>query len=1046
MATCLRLPLCAEKHLKHKSFRNRLQSFFAFTLLILSVQLLPAQDIRVQGKVSDGSGQVLPFATVIVVGSTAGTVTDADGNYALDAPPNSTLRASYTGYQATDEQIGGRTRVDFVLTEVALQEIVVVGYGTSRKRDVTGSIASVSEQQLREVPAANTIQALQGRLPGVDIARDGTRPGSAGQIRIRGNRSLFASNDPFIVVDGIPFGGSINDLNPDDIASIEVLKDASATAIYGSRGSNGVILISTKKGKAGKAVLSYDGYYGLSDVIGQYEVFSAQEFETLRDIAGYNTLSLAEVEGLANGVNTNWQDYLYKSGSITNHSLNVSGGSETAAYSIGGSYFQEDGVLPGQRFDRYALRATVDAKIGKRIRVGLNSMNSLGNTHGEGLAPIYNTLRINPALSVYNADGSINLRPLVGTVDEFASANPLTMKDSEAIVQLRRRLRTFNSLYGELEILKGLKYRVNVGLDFRQENYGEYLGPNTIMNPGGVEPTQNRARISFGDAWTYTVENLLSYDRMIGERHRIGVTALYSVQQDQSTGSGTLQATQLPADFVQFYGLNLGQSGVGYVSGTGGSFNRRGLASYMGRVNYSFDGKYLLTFTFRRDGSSIFPNGTWLNYPAVSLGWNLADEQFLSNVNFINVLKLRAGYGTTGQQDIPTAAYLGGLSTNTRYNFGPNLVNGVLVTSLPNRDIRWESTQTTNFGLDFGIFENRITGSVDIYSQKTDGLLIQKQLPRSNGANNFWTNAAKTEGNGIEVLLSAILVKASQPGGFEFSTDVNFSVARDKVVQLQDPTLQRDIQNGLFVGFPISAIYDYTKLGIWQKEQAEEAARYNSSFYASTPGEIRIADLNNDGVINPDDMSVIGSAQPDWIGGMTNRVSFKNFDLSVVTFARMGGTLIATYYQNDGTGNGYFGFGTGRSNQPKVDYWTPVNATNAFPIPNNNDRKQFSSTLGYYDASFIRVRSINIGYSAPDAVAKRIGMQSMRIYLTAQNPFILYSPFVSAGLGIDPEGTGTGGGVNPQGANNTAIRAGTITVGLATPPTRSIILGVNAKF
>lgn len=1047
MSTHLLPQKSVQKRLKSILNSNRLQKWLLAIFALFLVQALGAQNlIRVQGRVLSDKNEALPLATVVLVGTGTGVQTDENGSYSIETPPDGVLQASYIGYESVDIPVSGRTQIDFALGTMVLQEVVVIGYGTARKRDVTGSIVSVNSSELKEVPAGNTIQALQGRLAGVDIARNGTRPGSGGQIRIRGSRSLFASNDPFLVVDGIPYGGSINDLNPDDIANIEVLKDASATAIYGSRGSNGVILISTKKGSAGKPVLTYDGYYGVSQIIDQYKVFGAQEFEDLRDIAGYNTLSPDEVQGLANGVNTNWQDYLYNNGSISNHSLGISGGTDMMTYSIGGGYFKEDGVITGQSFDRYSIRASLDAKISKNIKVGLNSMNTLGTTKGEGLNPIYNTMRINPALSPYNADGSINLRPLVGTVDEFSTANPLTLDDSDAVVQSRRRLRTFNSLYGEVNIWKGLKYRLNVGLDYRQENYGEYIGPNTIINPGGVEPTQNRARASFGEGWDYVIENLLTYDQTFNEKHRVGVTLLYSVQKSQSVGSGTFQTTQLPGDFVQYYALNLGSGGLTFLDGTGGSFSRRGLVSYMGRLNYTFNGKYLLTATFRRDGSSIFPSGTWLNYPAFSLGWNIADEDFLSGSTVLNTLKLRAGYGVTGQQDIPTSAYLGGLSTNTRYNYGTTLVNGVLVTSLPNRDIRWESTETTNFGIDFGLFENRLTGSVDVYTQKTDGLLIQKQLPLSNGANNYWTNAAKTEGNGVEVVLSADLLRSSQTDGFQFSVDLNFSVARDKVVELQDPTLQQDIQNGLFVGHPISAIFDYTKLGIWQKDEADLAASYNSAFYVSKPGEIKIADINNDGVINADDRSIIGSAQPDWTGGVTLRFGYKNFDLSMVTFARMGGTLIATYFQNDGTTSGYFGFGTGRSNQFAVDYWTPVNATNAFPIPNNNDRKQFSSTLGYYDASFIRVRSINLGYTFPKSWTSNIGVESLRVYLSSQNPFILYSPFVSAGLGIDPEGTGTGGAINPQGASNGAIRSGTITAGLSTPPVKSLILGLNIKF
>lgn len=1010
-------------------------------LLLLCPSVLFAQQRTVRGRVSNDAGEPVQGASVAIKGKTTGTSTAQNGTFMLQANTGDILVVSSVNFETVEVAVTatGDINVQLKSTSGSLSEVVVVGYGQQRRKDVTGAIGSVRGETLREVPSANAVQALTGRVAGVDIARTGSRPGAGGQIRIRGNRSLSGSNDPFIVVDGIPFGGSINDLNLDDIANVDILKDASATAIYGSRGSNGVILVTTKRGRSGKPQLSINSYYGFANVMGTYDMFNASEFKDFRDLSQYSAgYSPAELAGIAKGTDTDWQDYLYKQGSVTNHELSVSGGSDAATYGIGGGYFKETGVITGQSFERFSLRATIDAKVGKRVKIGLNSLNTLGYTNGEGVNPLYGTLRIPPFVSAYNDDGSVNLYPMTGTVDATATMNPLTLKDRDMIVDRRRRLRTFNSLYGELQILKDLKYRLNVGLDFRQENRGIFNGPNTIQNPSASSAAQANASLRNAEGWTYTIEHLLNYDKTIANRHRIGFTGLYSIQQDRGFGN-RVDGNDFPAEVIQYYNFNLAKNVT--VPAADNYFNKSGLVSFMGRVNYVFDDRFMFTATFRRDGSSVFPVDKYLNYPAFALGWNIGNEKFMQGVDFVNSLKLRGGYGVTGNQGIPANATTGSLSSN-RYNFGSTNALGYFVSSLPNRSLQWEKTASWNAGVDFGLFNDRITGSIDVYRQTTDNLLVQKSLPASNGAGSYWTNAAKTEGKGIEISLSTVNVRQND---FTWTMDVNFSLNREKILALEEPGKMQDIGNGWFVGYPVNVIYDFNKIGIWQTNEANIAAGYGSSDFA--PGKIKLEDLNGDGRITDADRKVIGTFQPDWIGGMTHRFAYKNIDLSFVLFARMGGTLVATYLQNNGTGTGYFGFGNSRANQYKVDYWTPQNPTNAFPKPDGTtDRINYSSTLGYYDASFIKVRSINLGYTLPGKWMERAGLSSVRVYFSAQNPFILYSPFVRAGLGFDPEGTGTGGAVQTQGANaNTGVTTRAITVGLNTPATRQFIFGLNIK-
>jgi len=1028
-----------------------------FSMLLLSANTF-AQNITVRGKVLKEDGQPVARASVAVKGSGTGVASNDLGEFQISAPANATLVISALDFTTQEINVNNQTdiTVRLVSNEKTLGEVIVTGYGiTQRKKDITGSVVSVNEKTLDEVPAINIAMALQGRAAGVDIARTGVRPGSGAQIRIRGNRSLTGSNDPLLVVDGFPYFGSFNDLNVDDIANVDILKDASATAIYGSQGSNGVIIITTKKGRVGKPVVGYNVSLGWSEIMEEFPMFSGEEFYAFKSEARYGApngtapavFTPAELDGKAAGTNTNWQSTLYRKGFVQNHDLNLSGGTDQTQYGLGLSYLSQEGIIPLVDFSRFSLRATIDQKIGKRVRIGLNTMNTLSYTNGDGVNPMFNTLSLSPLVSIYNPDGTVNIQPMVGHQDVGVRLNPLTLTNENAVLDRRRRLRTYNTFYAEVQILNELKYRFNAMADFRQENYDTYRGANTILTGvSGTPYLSNTASVSDGEAWNYDIYHQLTYDKKIADKHRINLTGLFEVQEGESTNTN-FSGTGIPADYVQ--NTNAAQFASTITAGAGGNnYSKSGLVSYMARLNYTFNEKYNLTATYRRDASSrLSDENKWTSYPALAASWNASEESFLKGVSWISNLRVRAGWGKSANQAVAPYATLGNLANNN-YNFGGSTVTGFYVSVLPNPGLKWETTTTTNFGVDFGFFKNRLSGSIDIYQTETENILVRKSLPLSNGADAIITNAAATKSHGVELVLSAVPVDTKS--GFKWVIDANWSMNREEITALEEPGKTQDIGNSWFIGQPLTVIYDFKKIGIWQDKDAALAAQYGAP---QAVGRIRVEDRNNDMKIDANDMQVVGTFQPKWVAGFTNRFTYKGFDLSVVAFARWGGTAVATYFQsnNGGTG-GYAFFGQARGNQWKVDYWTKTNPTNAFPHPEGqalNDN--YASTLGYYDATFIKVRSINIGYQIPSKFLSRAGISSARIFATVTNPFIVYSPMVRDGLAVDPEGTGTGntgnpGVLTPQGGSSNAAPNRAITLHITTPPTREFLFGLNLKF
>ena len=1028
-------------------------------LFWLSAGTLLAQNITVTGTVRDEAGDGIPGATILVKGTSNGTATNLDGVYSISAPANAILQISYVGFETKEVQINGQSVLDIIMSASAsaLDEVVIVGYGAQKKRDVTGSVASVSEATLKEVPAPNLLNQLKGRAAGVSIVSNGSTPGSQGQIRIRGNRTLTGpttNNDgldgPLVVVDGIPFGG-LNDINPDDIASMEILKDASATAIFGSRGAGGVILITTKRGKVGKPTITYDGYHGVTNVLDKYRFMDATEYAKFKeDAAKYNSvtpnttpypLTAIEIANQSAGINTDWQDLLFKQGFNTSHQLGLQGGVENTQYSLGLGYFNETGIIPSQDFQRANVRITLDQKLGKRFKIGLNTINTLSYTNNPAGGGVPGFIAgLSPLAKPYNDDGSVNLFPKLGTIDA-TQVSPLTLiSRADDILSNTRSIRTFNSLYGEVNLLDGLKYRFNAGLNFSQSHFNGYGPPNTYVNNAVVQSASN-ADVSNTEFWDVNLQHLLYYDKTFAEKHKLGLTGLFEITKNHSLGSN-FNVKGVPADYIGTSNFLLAQ-GTPTASTNGNFFSETGLLSYMGRANYTYDGRYMLTATLRRDGSStLSPGNQYFNYPAIGLGWNITNESFMKSISWLTNLKLRGGWGISGNRNVGAYATLGALSSSF-YNFGTTTAGQVLgytVTNLPATDLGWQSTDQVDVGLDIGLFKDRITGSFDLYQQKTKDILLSVNLPQSNGAGSTLKNLGKTEGRGFESTLTFEVVR--NPKGFNWSTDLVYFFNREKITQLTTPTELDNKGNGWFVGHPLTVIYDYKKLGIWQTKDASDGSLAKQTSPVQIPGQIRVQDVDGNGKIDAADRQIIGNFQPKWEGGLTNRFSYKGFDLSTVMYARMGMKVVVPYLSGtSGGGSGFSFFNQGRSNQYKVDYWTNENPTNAFPRPDANAGvKDFASVNTYYDGSFIKMRSINLGYTFNSKSLGKTGISSARIYINATNPFILYSPLVRDGLGVDPEGNGTGNVIGD------AVPGRQITVNLNNPPVKQITGGLNIKF
>lgn len=993
--------------------------------------------LKIKGKITDEKNMPIEGVSVMIKGTSLGTSTTSDGSYSISAESGAILVFSSIGYETKEVKVGSATDISLVLVSksVKIDEVIVVGYGTQRKEAVTGSVVSISGDRMRDVPAPNISQAIQGRVAGVDISQTSSKPGATMQILIRGQRSLTASNDPLIVLDGIPFPGSIADINPNDIKSIEILKDASATAIYGSRGANGVIILTTNKGQKGeKAKISYNSYTGLQTLFAEYPMMNGSEFYKLRKVANYG--GGTGTDETDSTTNIDWQKLLYnKSSIVTSHDVTISGGTETGSYNFGAGYYRNEGLIPTQKYTRYSIRGSVDQQVGKYFRVGFTTNNNYNLTEGNQVG-IYAALSTTPIANPYNTDGTLKRTVHMAQDENFVLTNSIVKNLHDKWLDETRGFATYNAIYGEVKIpwVKGLKYRANLGLDFVQSNYGGYTG--TGVNNINKDQVST-ASINNSQRYHWTIENLMTYDRSFG-KHTINAVALYSAEQNKYSFSSA-SAKSIPVESFQFY--NLGASTDPNSLTLGGSYSLTGLISGMGRIMYSYDNRYMLSATVRSDASSVLADGNkWHTYPAVSVGWNVNNEEFMRGIKMLDKLKLRVGYGQTSNQAVPAYKTLGVLSTR-QYNFGDaTYATGYYVTELPNPALGWEYSLNWNYGLDFSILKGRISGTIDYYVTNTKDLLLSVSLPPTSGVSSYLANVGATQNKGIELGLNGTILE--NKNGWNWEAGLNFYKNTNKLVALASGAI-KDEGNSWFVGHNINAIYDYEKVGLWQKDDP-----YLSTLEpGGNVGMIKVKYTGayaNDGkptrAIGADDRQII-DVDPKFQGGFNTKVSYKDFDLSIVGAFKSGGVLISTLY---GSG-GYLNMLTGRRNNVKVDYWTPENTGAKYPKPGgilSGDNPKYGSTLGYFDASYLKIRTISLGYDFNKILLKNSSIR-MRMYFTVQNPFVFFSPYHKES-GMDPE-------TNSYGNENAAVplsysQRRFLTIGTNAPSTRNYVLGVNLSF
>lgn len=1035
-----------------------------------------AQTHDVTGVVTDEDQLPIPGVNVVIKGTTTGTVTGGDGAYSIKAADGDVLVFTYIGYTTEEIAVSGNSiNVNLTPDLIGLSEVVVVGYGTQRKEAVTGSVASMKGDVVREMPGSNITQSLQGRIAGVNMQQSSTKPGAEMQIRVRGTRSLNASNDPLIVLDGVPFAGSLGDIDPNSIKSIDILKDASATAIYGSRGANGVILVTTTKGSIEQdAQIVYSGYYGVKTVFSKYPMMNAEKLQTLRDYKKTFSSSKMEIEDYAKGTDTDWQDELYDKGMVTSHDLSVTGGTKTAAYSFGFGYYREEAVLPLQNYSRFSQRAAIDQKVGKYIKVGFTSNNNYSITNGNSIG-IYDAVAASPMVSPTDSAG--NTRRLMdnNTVDQN-----IWMRTRETLEKIeadgdwedkKTTYGTFNSLYAELAIphIEGLKYRMNAGLNLKYSQTGIFTGVGVFnSDPNSLSNASLTKQLNLN----WAIENLLTYDRTFGN-HTINAVGLLSFERSQDH-STYVSASGIASKKFLYYNLGrINDEGSTSVDPSRQGYSESGLKSAMARLMYSYDDRYMLTVAVRNDKSSrLAKSRNSHTYPAVSVGWNLGRESFMEDFSWLNSLKFRVGYGQTSNQAVSPFKTLGLLATHP-YNFGDNVSTGYYVSELANDELGWEYSETMNYGIDFG-FLDRISGSFEYYVQNTNDVLLSVSLPSTSGVRSYMNNIGKTQNKGWEFNINATIL--DNFNGLTWEVGMNMYSNKNKLVELASG-VERDEANCWFVGHSINAIYDHEKLGLWMPEDYyyKPEGDYDGKSYGEilepggTAGMIRVkytGDFDENGMptraIGPEDRQIM-DIDPKLNGGFNTRLEYKGFDFTVIGAFQAGGKLISTLY----SANGYLNCLNGRKNNVDVEYfWAErdkkgilkdengnylvhnINAEYPDPAgPRDNDNPRHASTLGYFKASYCKIRTMTLGYNFKnDGIGwlDEIGIKKIRIYATVQNPWVIASEFKKK-TGLDPE-TNSFGYENVASQTDTYKANTVLTVGTNTPTTRTYLVGLNITF
>lgn len=995
------------------TFKRLYCSLFVALFIVLMTGSVCAQQ-SITGVVKDVAGSPVIGANIVEEGSTNGTISDINGHFSLNVSnPNVTLTISYIGYQALKYPLKGQKNIIIVLKEDLqnLDEVVVVGYGVAKKRDLTGAVASVKGDKLKETASFSAAQALQGRAAGVTITSTSAKPGEDVSVRIRGNRSLKATNEPLYVVDGIPIVVALSELSPSDIESVEVLKDASATAIYGSRGANGVILVTTKKGKEGKTQIDYNGYVGAQQATRTIDMMDGAEWiEMVREAnrattkttpyplvptldwdrkIGYFNADPRVFSKIEQGYDeegnwhpdrvpyTDWTKEALRIAAVHNHEVSVRGGTDKLKMLASATYFGQDGVVKGQDYKRYSVRVNFDWTLNKYVKIGgSTSFSHIDRNNGENL---YSEVKLTyPLADIYDEEGKlITSRP--GNDPQLWNKF-LDLENQKREVKKDRFL---GSYYLEAKLPFGINYRTNVGIDIGPWYGPEFYGALSADRSGSPARALNKG----DNRRMYTWENLLFYNKTFNQKHTLGVTFLQSIQQE-TYETYSIDVKDLPYENQLWYNVGSAQT----IQSVGSSYQRWNLASFMGRINYNFMEKYLLTVSARYDGSSrLAPGHKWVLFPSAALAWRVKEESFLKDVDVLSNLKVRLGWGITGNTAIDPYKTQGSLDYG-RYVYGSNGVLSFYQKDMPNPNLSWEKTQQWNAGIDFGFLNGRIGGSVDLYLQNTNDLLMDRQLPIVSGFGEVTSNIGKIRNKGLEITLNTVNIDTKD---FKWTTDVMFATNKEEIVELYNGKVD-DEGNKWFIGKPVRVFYDYKADGIWQLEDAEELKKWNGAF---KPGDIKIVDKNGDYKITSEDRFILGHEDPTVTLSMSNYFNYKDFDLSFFLNGAFGQTKS---FNRELRLNG-------RYNCANVNYWriigedengNPIsNRSNEAPRPNiDYENPNYISSLYKEKASYLRIGQVTLGYTLPASVLKKMHIQKLRLYATVQNAYIFtgYS-------GTDPE-------------------------------------------
>lgn len=953
--------------------KNRILSLLFFFMAFISVQVY-AQDIKISGTVISGSDNYpIIGANILVKGTTIGTITDVDGNFSFEAPKGSTLVVSYIGYQSQEMQVSGNAPIKIVLSEDSekLDEVIVIGYGSQKKSDMTGGIVAVGNEKLQMVSTNNLMDKLAGQVPGLNITMEKASPSEDQVLRVRGENSLTADNSPLIVLDGIPYSGSLGDIDPDNIENLSVLKDASSAAIYGSRGANGVILIQTKKGKKGTATVSYKGQVGFSQPERRVDVMKGPEYiKFLQDQWAYmnyngviknpeDILNVSEIENWKNGIETDWQDQIFRTALTNSHQISVSGGTEKTTYMASISRLNQEGVVKDTGMKRTNIALNITQQLGNWLTIGM-ATQAVQKEYGGIQAGISDALCQSPYGQPYNSDGSLNFYPM----DQTLHANPLA--DLEATSDKTAR-NIFISTYADAKLpIKGLSFRTNFGYNYRNKFEGSYYGRNTVTG----KAKNGSAAIKNQHDWDYTWENVLKYELQLG-KHKFDATGLFSMQQTSQEISEQ-KGTSFVNDDSEYHNMAGAEENKTVTS----ELTETAMLSYMLRLNYNYANRYLFTATGRSDGYSAFgTNNKYAFFPSLAAAWNISSEEFMESTNsWMDMLKIRLSWGSNGNQAIKAYQTLDRLKL-TNYIWGDKgtTVNGVILSynSIGNPNLKWETTRTVNAGVDFSFFNSRLSGSVDFYVSNTSDLLMSRTVPIMNGYNSIMDNVGETRNTGIELALNSVNMENKD---FRWSTSYNFSLNRDKIIELRGDG-KDDITNKWFIGEPVKVYYDYNVVGTWQEDDNFLNADGKEIQKGAKPGHAKLEDVDGDGTITAKDKKIIGSKLPSFTMSLGNTFTYKDFTFSFLLNGVFGAWKEMIDYNFDRWSSKY-NYISG------MDYWTPENPTNAMTSPGYvpYDKHSFYKKMNY-----VRIKNITLGYNIPKAILNPVGISALNVNLSVNN-------------------------------------------------------------